>query len=191
MIRTQDAGALTQPAHVGQTVTLAGWVGRRRDHGGVAFIDLRDASGVAQVVVRDEEQFHQLRNEYVLQVTGTVERRPEGNENPNLPSGEVEVMVDELTVLNTAAPLPFQIDEHVEVGEEARLKYRYLDLRREGPGHAIRLRSKVNAAARGVLELLPPFDRPEAVEGLEGVRSARAGPVRPGPFRQGPLAALP
>ncbi|RLY95012.1 aspartate--tRNA ligase [Kocuria tytonicola] len=150
MLRTHDLGALSAE-NIGQTVTLAGWVGRRRDHGGVAFVDLRDASGVAQIVVRDEEQFHQLRNEYVLQVTGTVERRPEGNENPNLPSGEVEVMVDELTVLNTAAPLPFQIDEHVEVGEEARLKYRYLDLRRPEPARIMRLRSEVNRVARTLL----------------------------------------
>ncbi|MEX5276205.1 aspartate--tRNA ligase [Kocuria sp. CPCC 205261] len=150
MLRTHELGTLTVE-NIGQTVTLAGWVGRRRDHGGVAFVDLRDASGVAQVVVRDEEQFHQLRNEYVLQVTGTVERRPEGNENPNLPSGEVEVMVDELTVLNTAAPLPFQIDEHVEVGEEARLKYRYLDLRRPQPARIMRLRSEVNRVARTLL----------------------------------------
>ncbi|MXN61598.1 aspartate--tRNA ligase [Bacillus sp. BGMRC0062] len=150
MLRTHELGALSAE-NIGETVTLAGWVGRRRDHGGVAFVDLRDASGVAQVVVRDEEQFHQLRNEYVLQVTGTVERRPEGNENPNLPSGEVEVMVDELTVLNTAAPLPFQIDEHVEVGEEARLKYRYLDLRRPEPARIMRLRSEVNRVARTLL----------------------------------------
>lgn len=150
LLRTHELGSLTVE-NIGQTVTLAGWVGRRRDHGGVAFVDLRDASGVAQVVVRDEEQFHQLRNEYVLQVTGTVERRPEGNENPNLPSGEVEVMVDELTVLNTAAPLPFQIDEHVEVGEEARLKYRYLDLRRPQPARIMRLRSEVNRVARTLL----------------------------------------
>ena len=150
LLRTHELGTLTVE-NIGQTVTLAGWVGRRRDHGGVAFVDLRDASGVAQVVVRDEEQFHQLRNEYVLQVTGTVERRPEGNENPNLPSGEVEVMVDELTVLNTAAPLPFQIDEHVEVGEEARLKYRYLDLRRPEPARIMRLRSEVNRVARNLL----------------------------------------
>ena len=150
LLRTHELGTLTVE-NIGQTVTLAGWVGRRRDHGGVAFVDLRDASGVAQVVVRDEEQFHQLRNEYVLQVTGTVERRLEGNENPNLPSGEVEVMVDELTVLNTAAPLPFQIDEHVEVGEEARLKYRYLDLRRPEPARIMRLRSEVNRVARTLL----------------------------------------
>ena len=150
VLRTHELGALSAE-NIGETVTLAGWVGRRRDHGGVAFVDLRDASGVAQIVVRDEEQFHQLRNEYVLQVTGTVERRPEGNENPNLPSGEVEVMVDELTVLNTAAPLPFQIDEHVEVGEEARLKYRYLDLRRPEPARIMRLRSEVNRVARALL----------------------------------------
>ncbi|MEX5266689.1 aspartate--tRNA ligase [Kocuria sp. CPCC 204721] len=150
MLRTHELGTLTAE-NIGQTVTLAGWVGRRRDHGGVAFVDLRDASGVAQIVVRDEDQFHQLRNEYVLQVTGTVERRPEGNENPNLTSGEVEVMVDELTVLNTAAPLPFQIDEHVEVGEEARLKYRYLDLRRPEPARIMRLRSEVNRVARTLL----------------------------------------
>ena len=150
LLRTHELGTLTAE-NIGQTVTLAGWVGRRRDHGGVAFVDLRDASGVAQIVVRDEDQFHQLRNEYVLQVTGTVERRPEGNENPNLTSGEVEVMVDELTVLNTAAPLPFQIDEHVEVGEEARLKYRYLDLRRPGPARIMRLRSEVNRVARNLL----------------------------------------
>ena len=150
LLRTHELGALSAE-NIGQTVTLAGWVGRRRDHGGVAFVDLRDASGVAQIVVRDEEQFHQLRNEYVLQVTGTVERRPEGNENPNLPSGEVEVMVDELAVLNTAAPLPFQIDEHVEVGEEARLKYRYLDLRRPEPARIMRLRSEVNRVARTLL----------------------------------------
>ncbi|WP_423445596.1 aspartate--tRNA ligase [Kocuria sp. KSNUG] len=150
VLRTHELGALSAE-NIGETVTLAGWVGRRRDHGGVAFVDLRDASGVAQIVVRDEEQFHQLRNEYVLQVTGTVERRPEGNENPNLPSGEVEVMVDQLTVLNTAAPLPFQIDEHVEVGEEARLKYRYLDLRRPEPARIMRLRSEVNRVARALL----------------------------------------
>ncbi len=150
LLRTHELGTLTAE-NIGQTVTLAGWVGRRRDHGGVAFVDLRDASGVAQIVVRDEDQFHQLRNEYVLQVTGTVERRPEGNENPNLTSGEVEVMVDELTVLNTAAPLPFQIDEHVEVGEEARLKYRSLDLRRPEPARIMRLRSEVNRVARNLL----------------------------------------
>lgn len=152
MIRNQDAGALTQPAHVGQTVTLAGWVANRRDHGGVAFIDLRDASGVVQVVIRDEEVAHSLRSEYCLKVTGEVTERTEGNINPNLPTGHYEVVASEVEVLSAAAPLPFPISDHVDVGEEVRLKHRYLDLRRTAPGNAIRLRSDVNKAARGVLD---------------------------------------
>ena len=151
MIRTHDAGAL-RAEHVGSTVTLAGWVARRRDHGGVAFLDLREASGVVQVVVRDEEIAHHLRNEYCLKVVGEVALRPEGNANPNLPSGEIEVIAAEVEVLSAAAPLPFPIDDHVDVGEEARLKHRYLDLRRSGPNAALRLRSKVNKAARDVLD---------------------------------------
>src|SRR4051794_34539173 len=151
VIRTHDAGSL-RAEHAGQTVTLAGWVARRRDHGGVTFIDLREASGVVQVVIRDEAVAHQLRAEYCLKVVGDVALRKEGNENPNLATGEVEVVVTELEVLNASAPLPFPIDEHVEVGEEARLKYRYLDLRRAGPSQAIRLRSRVNKAARDVLD---------------------------------------
>ncbi|MBM6621356.1 aspartate--tRNA ligase [Micrococcaceae bacterium RIT802] len=150
MLRTHDLGTL-RAEHIGQSVTLAGWVARRRDHGGVAFLDLRDASGVAQIVVRDEADFHSLRNEFVLQVTGTVERRPEGNENPALATGEIEVMAESVVVLNTSAPLPFQVDEHVEVGEEARLRHRYLDLRRPGPNANIRLRSEVNRVARELL----------------------------------------
>ncbi|MEU4597404.1 aspartate--tRNA ligase [Nocardia sp. NPDC023988] len=151
MLRTHLAGSL-RSEHAGQTVTLTGWVARRRDHGGVIFIDLRDASGVAQAVFREgeaAEQAHKLRAEYCVQITGVVEQRPDGNENPELPTGQIEVDVRELVVLNESAPLPFQLDE--TPGDEARLKYRYLDLRREGPGHAIRLRSKVNAAAREVL----------------------------------------
>jgi aspartyl-tRNA synthetase len=151
VLRTHEAGSL-RAGHVGQTVTLTGWVARRRDHGGVAFLDLRDASGVAQVVVRDESVAHGLRNEYCLRVTGEVSRRPEGNENPNLGTGEVEVVAKDVEVLGGSAPLPFQIDEHVEVGEEARLKYRYLDLRRPAPAAALRLRSQVNRAAREVLD---------------------------------------
>jgi aspartyl-tRNA synthetase len=154
VLRTHRLGELNAEL-IGETVTLTGWVDRRRDHGGVAFLDLRDASGVAQVVVRDEKDFHPLRNEFVLQIQGTVERRPEGNENPNLPSGEIEVIAETVTVLNTAAPLPFQIDEHVEVGEEARLKYRYLDLRRPEPARIMRLRSE---ASRVVRELLHQQD---------------------------------
>ncbi|WP_250445979.1 aspartate--tRNA ligase [Actinotalea sp. C106] len=153
MLRTHTAGSL-RAEHIGQTVTLTGWVDRRRDHGGVAFIDLRDASGVAQVVIRDEDVAHGLRNEYVLQVTGAVGQRPEGNENANLATGQVEVTAADVVVLNESAPLPFQVssalDEHV--GEEARLQHRYLDLRRPAPAAAMRLRAKVNAAARRVLD---------------------------------------
>ncbi len=151
MIRTHDAGAL-RADHVGQTVTLAGWVAKRRDHGGVAFLDLREASGVVQVVVRDEEVAHALRSEFCIRVSGEVRLRPEGNENPSLPSGAIEVIAEDLEVLSAAAPLPFPIDEHVEVGEEARLRHRYLDLRRSGPNAALRLRSRVNKAARDVLD---------------------------------------
>ncbi|MGY0385762.1 aspartate--tRNA ligase [Nocardioides sp. WG-D5] len=150
MIRTHDAGTL-RAEHVGQTVTLAGWVGRRRDHGGVAFLDLREASGVVQVVVRDEEIAHALRNEYCIKVTGEVVARTEENRNPNLATGEIEVVAKDLEVLSAAAPLPFPIDDHVEVGEDVRYKHRYLDLRRTAPGNAIRLRSKANKAARDVL----------------------------------------
>ncbi len=150
MIRTHTAGSL-RSEHVGQTVTLAGWVARRRDHGGVAFLDLRDASGVVQVVVRDAEVAHPLRSEFCVTVTGIVLARPEGNANADLPTGEIEVVTEQLEVLSTSAPLPFPIDEHVEVGEEARLRHRYLDLRRPAPAAAIRLRSQVSRAARDVL----------------------------------------
>ena len=155
-MRTHSAGAL-RAEHVGQTVTLAGWVARRRDHGGVAFLDLREASGVVQVVVRDEEVAHTLRNEFCLKVTGEVVARKAGNENPNLATGEVEVVATDVEVLSASAPLPFPIDDAAssksgEVGEEARLKHRYLDLRRSGPNAALRLRSKVNKAARDVLD---------------------------------------
>ncbi|MGW5286874.1 MULTISPECIES: aspartate--tRNA ligase [unclassified Rhodococcus (in: high G+C Gram-positive bacteria)] len=151
MLRTHLAGSL-RAEHAEQTVTLTGWVARRRDHGGVIFIDLRDASGVSQVVFRSAgvlEQAHRLRAEYCVRITGKVEVRPEGNQNFEIPTGAIEVDASELVVLNEAAPLPFQLDD--QVGEEARLKYRYLDLRREKPGKTIRLRSKVNAAARAVL----------------------------------------
>ena len=157
MLRTHEAGTL-RAAHTGQTVTLTGWVAKRRDHGGVAFIDLRDASGVVQVVARDEVltgAAHDLRSEYVVKVVGEVTAREDRNINPDLPTGEVEVVAGAIEVLNESAPLPFQVDERVTVGEEARLKHRYLDLRRPGTrsaGHAIRLRSKVSAAARRVLE---------------------------------------
>ena len=156
MLRTHEAGTL-RADHTTQTVTLTGWVAKRRDHGGVAFIDLRDASGVVQVVARDEVltgAAHDLRAEFCIKVTGEVVARTEANVNPELPTGEVEVVAAAIEVLAPSAPLPFQIDERVTVGEEARLKHRYLDLRRPGAssaGAALRLRSKVNAAAREVL----------------------------------------
>jgi aspartyl-tRNA synthetase len=151
VLRSHAAGSL-RAADAGQKVTLAGWVAHRRDHGGVIFIDLRDASGVSQVVFRAADvlaQAHRLRAEFCIAVEGVVEIRPEGNANPEIATGEIEVNATSLTVLGECAPLPFQLDE--PAGEETRLKYRYLDLRRDGPGGAIRLRSKVNAAARGVL----------------------------------------
>ncbi|ASR54617.1 MULTISPECIES: aspartate--tRNA ligase [Cellulomonas] len=153
MLRTHTAGSL-RAEHIGSTVTLTGWVDRRRDHGGVAFVDLRDASGIAQVVIRDEAVAHGLRSEYVLQVTGEVGRRPEGNENANLATGEVEVVATEVVVLNESAPLPFQVSSSLDeqVGEEARLKHRYLDLRRPAPARALRLRAQANRAARAVLD---------------------------------------
>ncbi len=150
MLRTHLAGSL-RAADAGSTVTLAGWVARRRDHGGVAFIDLRDASGLAQVVLR-EDIAHELRNEFVIQVTGEVRLRPQGSANANLSSGEIEVVGVEVVILNTSAPTPFPIDEHVTVGDEARLKHRYLDLRRPAPRAAMVMRSKANAAARRVLD---------------------------------------
>ncbi|TNM58254.1 aspartate--tRNA ligase [Brevibacterium sediminis] len=154
MLRSHEAGSL-RAANAGETVTLTGWVDRRRDHGGVAFIDLRDASGIVQVVVREDDA-HQLRNETVVKATGTVSVRPEGNTNPNLPTGEIEIIDTAVEVLSEAAALPFQVSDHAEdsgaVGEETRLRYRYLDLRRSGPAKTIRLRSDVNKAARSVLD---------------------------------------
>ena len=152
MLRSHAAGSLGA-ADAGQKVTLAGWVARRRDHGGVIFIDLRDSTGITQVVFRGADvldRAHRLRAEFCLAVSGVVEVRPEGNANADIATGDIEVNATALTVLGECAPLPFQLDE--AAGEEARLKYRYLDMRRDGgPGDAIRLRSRVNAAARSVL----------------------------------------
>jgi len=150
VIRTHTAGSL-RSAHVGEIVTLAGWVARRRDHGGVAFLDLRDASGIVQVVVRDPEVAHPLRNEFCVRVVGEVSTRPEGNANADIATGQIEVVISELEVLSVSAALPFPIDDHVEIGEEARLRHRYLDLRRPAPAAAMRLRSQVNRVAREVL----------------------------------------
>lgn len=153
MLRTHDAGAL-RASDAGTSVSLAGWVARRRDHGGVAFIDLRDSSGSVQVVIRNEALAGQLRAEWCLQITGEVLLRPVGNENPNLPTGAIEIMGDDVVVLSESAPLPFPVDSgnESEISEEVRLKYRYLDLRREGPAAKLRLRSKVTSTIRRVME---------------------------------------
>ncbi len=151
-MRSHGAGTL-RPDHDGQTVTLAGWVARRRDHGGVAFIDLRDATGVVQVVLRDEDATAEMRPESCVQVSGLVRSRPPGNENPDLPTGAVEVASADVAVLGSAAPLPFPVEDgHVgTVGEETRLRHRYLDLRRPGPARALRMRSEVSRVARRVM----------------------------------------
>ena len=152
MMRTHNAGEL-RADHVGERVTLTGWLARRRDHGGVAFLDLRDSSGVVQVVVRDEETARPLRAEFCLQVTGEVAARPAGNANPQLPTGEVEVLAAELAVLSESAPVPFPIEERFStpVNEELRLKYRYLDLRRPEMAANVRLRATVTRIIREVM----------------------------------------
>lgn len=152
MLRSHDAGSLNAKA-VGTNVTLAGWVARRRDHGGVAFIDLRDSTGAVQVVINDEEIAGELRAEWCVLIVGTVKLRPAGNENREIATGEIEVVCESLEVLSEAAPLPFPVDsgDIGNISEEVRLKYRYLDLRREGPSQNLRLRSKVTSAIREVM----------------------------------------
>ena len=141
MIRTHEAGTL-RAEHAGERVVLAGWVARRRDHGGVVFIDLRDASGVVQVVWRtDEETAHDLRAEFCVKVTGDVRPRPAGNENPELPTGAIEVAAEEVEVLSEADPLPFPVEGGADISEDIRIKYRYLDIRREDTARALRVRS--------------------------------------------------
>ncbi len=153
MLRTHGAGTL-RSSDIGKTITLTGWVARRRDHGGVAFIDLRDATGSIQVVIRDEAIAGALRAEWCLKITGEVLARPSGNENESILTGDIEVMGDEVEVLSESAPLPFPIDsgDDKEINEEVRLRYRYLDLRRERPAHNLRLRSKVTAAIRKIMD---------------------------------------
>ena len=152
MLRTHDAGSLNAKS-VATNVVLAGWVARRRDHGGVAFIDLRDSTGAVQVVINDEKIAGELRAEWCVLITGTVKLRPSGNENKEIPTGEIEVVCEKLEVLSEAAALPFPVDsgDIGNISEEVRLKYRYLDLRREGPAKNLRLRSKVTTAIREVM----------------------------------------
>ena len=155
MLRSDDAGSL-RAADIGRKVRLAGWVARRRDHGGVAFIDLRDASGSVQVVISDEKVAGQLRAEWCVLVEGEISKRPEGNANSQIPTGEIEVRCETLTVLSEAAALPFPVDsgETINVSEEVRYKYRYLDLRREGPAANLRLRSKITSSIRKSMDEL-------------------------------------
>jgi aspartyl-tRNA synthetase len=150
MIRTHEAGSLRRE-HAGQQVVLAGWVARRRDHGGVTFIDLRDASGIAQIVFREEDTAHDLRSEFCVKVTGEVRVRPEGNENPELPTGDIEVVASDIEVLSEAAPLPFPIESDANVNEEVRLKHRYLDIRREALSRSLRIRSQGSYIVHDVL----------------------------------------
>ena len=153
MLRTHGAGTLRK-SDAGTTVKLAGWVSRRRDHGGVAFIDLRDATGSVQVVIRDEKIAGALRAEWCVKIVGEVLERPSGNENSALATGDIEVMGDQVIILSEAAPLPFPIDsgDDSEINEEVRLRYRYLDLRREKPSKNLRLRSKVTSVIRNVMD---------------------------------------
>jgi aspartyl-tRNA synthetase len=153
MLRTHDAGALNSTA-IGSKVVLAGWVARRRDHGGVAFIDLRDSTGAVQVVINDEKIAGELRAEWCVLIHGEVKARPAGNENKEIPTGEIEVVCTSLDVLSEASALPFPVDsgDIGNISEEVRLKYRYLDLRREGPAKNLRLRSKVTSAIRDVMD---------------------------------------
>lgn len=159
MIRTHDAGAL-RASDAGSSVTLAGWVSRRRDHGGVAFIDLRDGTGTVQVVISDEAVAGSLRAEFCLKIVGKVALRPSGNENPAIPTGEIEVRAEDVLVLSESAPLPFPVDSGSDddINEEVRLRYRYLDLRREKPAHNLRMRSKVTSTIRRVMEELDFYE---------------------------------
>ncbi|WP_028299285.1 aspartate--tRNA ligase [Oceanospirillum beijerinckii] len=155
-MRSHYCGELNE-AHIGQEVTLCGWVHRRRDHGGVIFIDLRDRDGLTQVVVDPdtEEAFataDKSRSEYVLQIKGLVRPRPEGTTNANMPTGMIEVLGKEVTVLNASETPPFPLDEHVKVGEDVRLKYRYVDLRRPEMLEKLRFRSRMTHTIRNYLD---------------------------------------
>ena len=156
--RTHHATEVTEQL-VGQKVTLAGWVDRRRDHGGVAFIDLRDNTGLVQVVIYDEEMARPLRSEFVIQVVGEVRLRPDGNENEHLATGKIEVVAESIEVLAKSDALPFQVSTALEnesenklPGEDVRLKYRYLDLRRPSMQRNLKLRAQMSKAARHALE---------------------------------------
>jgi len=157
LLKTHSCGELNKK-HVGVKVTLAGWVDRRRDHGGLTFIDLRDSGGIVQVVFNPEiskschEIANKMRNEYVISITGEVNQRPAGTENPNLPTGEIEVIAQNTAILNPSKTPPFYINEDIEVEESLRLKYRYLDLRRRRMQEILNLRHRVVKYIRDFLD---------------------------------------
>jgi aspartyl-tRNA synthetase len=193
--RTLYCGAL-RAADAGKTVILMGWVQRRRDHGGVIFVDLRDREGLVQIVFNPEvspavhQEAHRIRSEYVLAVQGKVRRRPEGMENPELPTGEVEVMIDDLEILNESKTPPFVLDAGEEISESVRLKYRYLDLRRPEIQKNIMLRSQAATATReyfhgqGFIEIETPFLTKSTPEGARDY-------LVPSRVNQGMFYALP
>lgn len=155
-MRSHYCGGINE-SHIDQEVTLCGWVHRRRDHGGVIFLDLRDRDGMSQVVVDPDtpEGFalaEKVRSEFVIKVTGRVRRRPAGTENNSMPTGQVELLGKELSILNAAATPPFPLDEHVDVGEDVRLRYRFVDLRRPEMINRLRFRSRVTSYIRNYLD---------------------------------------
>ena len=155
-MRSHPCGALNS-THIGETVALTGWVHRRRDHGGVIFLDVRDRTGIVQVVYDPDAQesfqaADRVRSEYVLRMTGRVRRRQAGAENPNMTTGEIEVLGAELEVLNPSVTPPFGLDEHSDAGEDVRLRYRYLDLRRPEMQQRLRIRAQAASVVRGYLE---------------------------------------
>ena len=174
-MRTNYCGEVTEQL-LDQTVTISGWVHRRRDHGGVIFADVRDIKGLVQVVFNPEQvevfaTAEKLRNEFVIQVTGLVRNRPEGTVNEDLPTGKIEIVASEVEILNASDPVPFRIDEHQNVSEEVRLKYRYLDLRRPEMIERFQLRAGVMRimrdflSAEGFLEIETPFLTQSTPEG--------------------------
>jgi aspartyl-tRNA synthetase len=190
MTRT-PAGSI-RPEQIGDTVTVSGWVQRRRDHGGIAFVDVRDATGIVQVVADPaaHEEVADLKMEYCISVTGVVRARPEGTENPDLPTGQIEIRVEDLAVLSPADTLPFMIDDRVEIDERARLRYRYLDLRRPRMGANLRARSRATAAIRRTLDAqgFLEVETPTLINSTpEGARDM----LVPSRLREGEFYALP
>ncbi len=157
MLRTHTCGELNK-SHIDKEVTLCGWVHRRRDHGELIFIDIRDAYGLTQLIFDPKKnssthkKVHELKSEYVIQVKGVVQERPRGTINPKLSTGEIEVLASALDILNPSLTPPFEVDKKLEVSEETKLKYRYIDLRSSGMQKNIRLRHKINSSMRGFLE---------------------------------------